>query len=181
MKIIHNRLINYRFSIILALSAFTIWLFSIQQARINLIEEDIGDMGIITILPLTYFIAFIVLTISFFLSLRFENKNEKVLFSHVIVLILFLYLSPILIEGSRLRFAYSALKPSDYIIQHGFIDPSIVIYHNWPGFHILVTFIIKISNISTTLLTNSGPALPGLFVLILLYMIIVNYEAGVYV
>ncbi|CAD7773037.1 hypothetical protein FHEFKHOI_01326 [Candidatus Methanoperedenaceae archaeon GB50] len=69
-----------RFALSLTLIAFTIWLSSVPQARTNLFAEGIGDLGLITILPVTYFIAFSLLTISFLIALKSEKKNEMLLF-----------------------------------------------------------------------------------------------------
>ena len=78
-----------RFSLLLTINAFALLLYSIQEARINLSTEGIGNYGLISILPISYFAAFSMLTVSFLIALKSRKKNEKLLFLQVVILVFF--------------------------------------------------------------------------------------------
>lgn len=171
---------NSKFTLMLTFIAFSMWLFSIEEAKRNLYTEDIGDIGLITILPVTYFIAFSLLTISFLIALKNEKKNEGILFLQLIFLILFLFSSPILIEVSRSRWAYTAYGFSDYIFRNGNINPSLIYYHNWPSFIIYNWSISSISNVNPIILINIFPTFANILFLFPLYMILKTLADGSY-
>ena len=93
---------------ILTFVAFLLWLLSISQAKLNLTQIGMGNLGLITILPITFFISISLLIFSFFINLR-SNKNQIILFFQTITLISFLNFTPTLIEGTA-RFDTTCLK-----------------------------------------------------------------------
>jgi len=178
MKNIEEIFENNKFALSLAFIAFSIWLFSIKEAQNNLYAEGIGDIGLITILPITYFIAFSLLTISFLVALRVEKINERILSLQIFFLILFLFSSPILIEVSRSRWAYTAYGFADYILRNGSIDPSLIFYHNWPSFVVYIVSISSISNLDPIVLINIFPTVANVLFLFPLYMILKTLSNG---
>ncbi len=160
-----NILKRDRFSFSVSLIALSLWLFSIEQAKLNLYEKGIGDIGLITILPITYFIAFTLLTLSFLNVLRSEKKNEKLLFFNVILLICFLFLTQVLVENSGNRLSASNYIFTDFISRNGYLDQERVLYHNWPGYFIFYAIIINISGISPETVIKAFPVFPNILFL----------------
>lgn len=159
---------NY-FSLWLSLIAFIIWLLSIERAMSDLYVKGIGDLGIITILPVTYIIAIILLTVSFFISLRSEKKNEKLITFQVVLLVFFLFsVTPLIGDGSRL--SYLNYGFTDYIIRNGHINQQDVLYHNWPSYFLYYAVVRDISGIGQEYVLRSFPIFPNILFLPALLM-----------
>ena len=88
---------------------------------------------------------------SFLLALRGQNK--KIYFVIILTLIIFLTLTPPIIEETpRFRYAYKSYGFADYIIRNDHIDPKVVWYHNWPGAFFSMSMLSKIINPENDLL-----------------------------
>jgi len=159
------KLCDWRFTLPIIIISTILWLYSIVTASVN----NISDFGLITSLPVTYFISISLLSLSFFISL-FSSHNRKTLFLQIILLIIFLYLTPILIEGARQRFAYSSYGVSDYIIRTGFANPTVVSYNNWPSFQIFTAIFVLITGVDANfLIPLCSPFLMEILLLLPLY------------
>lgn len=133
----------------LALNSISLisWVFSVFQGRLN-IEQGISDLGLVSILPLTFFISVSLLTISFLTTLKFEQQNKLSLFSQIALLIFFLNFTPAIIEGTpRFSGTYSNYQSIDYILQNGYLSPSDQWIHNWPGFSVAYSTLIQITTL----------------------------------
>jgi hypothetical protein len=138
-------------SLLLIPTAFLLWIQTILSST----AERISDFGLVTALPLTYFIAVGLLTLSFFITLLRKGKQVS-LCAHVFFLILFLHLTPLLIEGARQRFAYSSYGVSDYIVRNGVVAPDVIGYHNWPVFQIFVAIFAVTTGINPDFIVKLG-------------------------
>jgi hypothetical protein len=145
--------------------AFFLWLLSISQAN-----WKSGEYGLIHSLTPVYFIAVGLLTVGFILAL-FHQQNWKMLFTLSIILIAFLKITPILIEGTGRpswgRFNYGFV---DYVLREGHVS-SELIYHNWPSFSVLSAVFIQITGFTGRehLLMLSPFLLDVLLLIILLF------------
>lgn len=74
------------------------------------------------------------------------------------MLIVFLHLTPALIEGSRQRFAYKAYGFSDYVVRNGELDQEKVWYHNWPSFVIFTAILEIITKVNPEILIKLSSA-----------------------
>lgn len=156
--------------IILSISFF-IWGISIIIAQKTLLNlENLSGFGLIKILPWTFFLAVTLETISFFITLKFLGKNQIILFFHVVVLIVFLFSTPTLIETYRARNSYSSMGFTHYIIRNEHIDPSKVWYHNWPIIHIATAILIEVTKITPNILIYLFPTLPQLLYFLPMFM-----------
>ena len=91
-----------------------------------------------------------------------KKHRLGLLLCQTFLLILFLNLTPAIIEGTaRFATSYSNYRAVDYITQNGQIASNIMWVHNWPSFSILVSIFAQIT------------AIPGQFIL-LLYPTIFN-------
>jgi hypothetical protein len=144
-------------SITLTIFAFVSWLASIYQARIRFVE-GIGGLGIITVMPIAFFVPISLLTVSFLMALVVNHKNQTTLFCQVIMLILFLNLTPALIETTpRFISTYQNYQAVDYILQKGSINPSEQWIHNWPGFSIAYSILMQTTALPEAVLLEVYP------------------------
>ncbi|MCL2172299.1 MAG: hypothetical protein FWB84_01430 [Candidatus Bathyarchaeota archaeon] len=156
---------NWKFVLSLVIVSVILWFYSLTTTSLS----NITDFGLVTALPLTYFISLSILSISFVISL-FSFANKKLLFLQIILLIMFLFLTPVLIEGARQRFAYNSYAVSDYIIRTGFADPAQVAYSNWPSFQIFTAIFVMITGVNaSSLIPFCSPFLMELAMLLPLY------------
>ncbi len=146
--------------------AILLWVYSIATASV----EGITDFGLITALPLTFFVSVGVLTVSFLITL-FRRKSKPLLIIQILLFILFLHLTPLLVEGARQRYAYSAYGVADFITRTGKISPEIIGYHNWPVFQIFVSTFQSLTGIDPDVVVRlSSPVLTELLFFFPLYL-----------
>lgn len=133
--------------------ALLLWIVSSFQAR-TAAFANMSELGLFSILPASFFVAFGVLVLSFFLTLKFVNKNRSILLIfQTLLLILFLNLTPVIIESTpRFSASYSNYVAVDYIAQYSHIDPSATWIHNWPGFSIFIDVLAQITLIPANFL-----------------------------
>jgi hypothetical protein len=148
--------IGYKLIIsVLTIIASLLWIFSISDARINL-QQGIGNLGLTSILPFSFFAAFSQLTLAFFLNLKL--KNWLLFFFQTILLICFINLTPFAIEdSSRLTWSYVNYRAADYITQFGQFNPSLQWIHNWPGFSIITSIFTQLTTISPEFIIGFYP------------------------
>jgi hypothetical protein len=111
----------------------------------------VNDLGLVSVLPLSVFLALTILTCSFCMVLRRETINTPLMLLHVGALILMLYAITMFVEHGVIRFAatYKHIGIAQYVLQTGNVNPSIDAYFNWPGFFILSAFVSDIAGFHT--------------------------------
>lgn len=138
-------------SSLLTLTAFVLWLFSSLQARgIQTVSMNELGLGLFSILPFSFYVAFSLLILSFFINIQSDGRyHTYLLISQTLLLILFLNLTPAIVEGTpRFTTSYLNYRPVDYISQTGHIDPYALWVHNWPGFSIVFSIFTQLTEIS---------------------------------
>lgn len=159
--------------------ALLLWLFSIYQARLR-IEQGIGSLGIISVLPVAFFVSLSLLSVSFLATLKIRNRSQIVLFCQTIILIFFLNFTPAMIEGTaRFTVAYANYRSVDYISQIGYINPSTQWIHNWPCFSIAYSAVIQITALPEQILLSIYPTFFNIalfFVLFVFFRLVVDDE-----
>jgi len=171
---------NSKINFILISISLTLWLQSLVHAGQELTIRGFGDLGLITIMPITHLVAIAILTISFIITIMADKKSEKLLFIHIFILILYLFASATIIDsiiagpGSRMRWAYMNYGFADYVIRNDILNPRLIWYHNWPVFIIYIALLNIVSSLSTATIINSFPLFPNLLFLIPLYAIMKN-------
>jgi hypothetical protein len=120
--------------IVLPLLACGLWAFSLS----GIDTRTIADIGLIASLPLLFFAALMVLSISFGFLLLVNPSKSWLWLLHIGLLILILHGTlPILYDVPRFPWTYKHIGVTSYIqLQHG-VNPGLDAYHNWPGFFAL--------------------------------------------
>ena len=134
--------------VLLVLVAAVLWTAALPSVHIGAMT----DVGLVSVLPPAMFVALIVLTLSFCVTLHGHERRGPVLLLHALVLIVMLYGVTALVEPEpRFAVAWRHVGIADYIMQHGAVDPRIDAYFNWPGFFILSAFITRIAGVQSPL------------------------------
>ncbi|MBA2452315.1 MAG: hypothetical protein H0V47_04045 [Chloroflexia bacterium] len=135
-----DRLIADGLPVLISLCALALWIASLSQVNVR----EMNDLGLVSVLPVPFFAAVVVLTCSFCLAMRQPSARASVLLLHIAILIFMLYGTPAIVEETpRFEATWKHLGIVDYIIEHGGVDASINAYFNWPGFFILAAFLTQ--------------------------------------
>lgn len=115
-------------------AAAAFWLYSLPR-----IDADaLDDLGLISILPPSIWVAYVLVACGFALSLRRELAATPLPFAHLVLLLLLLHGTPaIAYETLRYAWAWKHVGIVDYAQRYGELDaatPFLAIYENWPGF-----------------------------------------------
>jgi hypothetical protein len=129
MKLLTNEILIRRLSVILTIVALILWSYSIYHATLV-----IDDFGLLHSFPITYFIALALLTIASLVLWRSQESHNVLLFVQLCILITSLFLIPRLVEGLHgVTLGIGAyFTQTEYIIQHGHLNPSVYWYHEFP-------------------------------------------------
>ena len=113
------------------------------------------DLGLISVLPASFFAALLVLTISFAVLVHRRPQRSLLLTAHLLALIAFLHATPTIVYGTlRYSWAWKHVGIVDYIQRHGSVATDIHaldVYHNWPGFFALDSLLTEVAGLDDTL------------------------------
>jgi hypothetical protein len=113
--------------------AILLWAISIPQIDLS----GMNDLGLVSVLPASFFAGLALLTISFCISLRGLPATKPLVFANIVVLVFVLYGLPALVEHEpRLTAAFRHIGVTESIARTESVDPLIDAYFNWPGFFI---------------------------------------------
>ena len=112
---------------------------------LSMLDPDgLTDLGLISILPPTFFACLALLSIGFVLSLR-QGAQGPLPLLYLGALVFVLHGTPAIAYGTlRYSWAWKHLGIVDYIQRHGTVDPVAAFlpaYHNWPGFFFAAAWI----------------------------------------
>ena len=114
--------------------ALLLWIASLPIMK----PDAIDDFGIVTILPMHYWMSVGFVSLGFAISLWQPSQSNAWRIAALLVLILMLHATPPLVYGTlRYSWSWKHIGIIDYIQRHGGVDRSIAFlgaYHNWPGF-----------------------------------------------
>jgi O-antigen/teichoic acid export membrane protein/aminoglycoside phosphotransferase len=120
--------------------------------------REMTDLGLLSVLPPTFYVALGVLTVSFLALLRSAEGmrlRTPLLSAHVLALIAFLHATPAIVYGTlRYPWAWKHVGIVDYIARHGSVSPDaayLSVYHNWPGFFSLNALFAEVGGIGDTI------------------------------
>jgi hypothetical protein len=106
------------------------------------------DMGLVSVLPLSFYVALGAITAGFLAALFAARLRESVLALHAAALVLVVHATPAIAYGTlRYSWAWKHVGIVDYIQRHGSVNPDIGFldaYHNWPGFFALAALVTKL-------------------------------------
>lgn len=136
------------------------------------IQEGLGEFGLFSVMPPFFLVSLSLLSISFLLNLKTRERSNKLFFCQIILLILFLNLTPIIVEGTaRFNTSYQNYRAVSYILQTGHIDPLVQWIHNWPSFSILFSIFMEITILPETILLSIYPTLFSIALFFPLFML----------
>ena len=114
-----------------------------------------ADFGLITILPVLFWIPLAVLALGFWLTLRQPTVAAPWPVAYVMALIAMLHATPTLLYGTlRYAWAWEHVAIIDYLVRHGAVDPSngsLSPYNKWPGFFALNAALLRTTGLHTSL------------------------------
>ena len=136
----------------LALAATCLlWVISLPAIS----PRELDDLGLIPVLPLTFYAALALLTVSFVASLCRPQLSKLVLFLHLVAFIIFIHATPVLVyETLRYSWAWKHVGIVDYILRYGTVDRTIFsmdAYHNWPGFFAAAALLTRAAGVDSAL------------------------------
>lgn len=135
-------------ALILAITAMWVW----SLARTN--EAALGDFGMITILPITAFLALAATVFGFVVAL-FDHPSTRLPGIYVIGLTTMLHGLPTFVyDHLRFSWAWKHVGIVEYIQRTGSVDPnidSLPAYHGWPGFFGINAVITETSGLDSAL------------------------------
>jgi hypothetical protein len=158
------------------ISAFILWVSSCLYTKVSFIQNsvnsNISQLGLFSIMPVTFFISFSILIFGFFVGLKYLKNNLLTIFvSQTIILIFILNFTPVLLEGTpRFTTSYVNYQAVDYISQKGFIDSGIFWIHNWPSFSVVMSVFSQISQIPAQFMLLIYPTFFNFLLMIGLYV-----------
>lgn len=141
--------------------------------------EQLGDFGLVTLLPATFYAALTLLTASFSVIVWSPKPQKWLLLAHLVLFIAMFHATPALTYGSlRYSWAWKHLGIVDYILRHGVVDrtlSNLSAYHNWPGFFAASALLSKTAGFSSAL--SFAAWAPALFNLLNLGALLVLFRA----
>jgi hypothetical protein len=132
--------------------AMLVWALSLSGTDIR----DMSDLGLVSVLPFSVYLALGILTVSFCVSLRRAETHWLVPAVHLLALIVIIHGTPAILYGTlRYSWAWKHVGIVDYIQRHGSVDPSIPVpslqaYHSWPGFFALCALLNKTAGLGSS-------------------------------
>lgn len=128
--------------------ALGLWAWSITRVRV----ADLGGLGLIGALPVTYFVAVGVVVVSASGWVTRARLSAARLMVHVIALAVILYgTAPLIYTEPRYAWLYKHIGVVQYITVHGHLGISNDIYQDWPGFFALAAWFDRIAGLSSPL------------------------------
>lgn len=129
------------------------------------------DYGLPPALPLAWYVGLAVLVFSAVGALTLGRIRHWLAFLHLLGLIYVLYGSGVILSGvPRFAWSYKHIGVTRYITKFGAVDPSVDIYHRWPGFFSLASFFGTVAGLPDPL---SYAAWVGVFFVVLQSVLVV--------
>ena len=173
MKVSIQHISARQLSILFTIIAIILGSYSVCSAQFVF-----GDLGFISSLPITFFIALGFLTIASAILWTSPQNHSVLLGLQVCLLIFALWLAPLLIVGS-----YPYPAPShpymfwgftEYIIRHGHFTPPVLWYLHWPGTWTLSAIVAEITGLSSDIMIHLAPMVLQFLFLLPLYVFLRN-------
>ena len=117
--------------------AVLLWLLSLRQVAL----DRMGDLGLLQVLPVLYWVAVALLTAGFALCLYDRRFGQLWLTAQVLALVAMIHATPSLLYPTlRYSWAWKHIAVIDAMIRHGGSVPhaggGLDVYNQWPGFFV---------------------------------------------
>jgi hypothetical protein len=128
---------------------------------------SLNDYGLVAILPIQHWVALVLLTVGFVLSLDSKIIAGPLPLLHLIALVVIIHLTPALIyETVRYPWVWKHIGIVDFIQRHGTVDRSaqfLQAYHNWPGLFFVSAWIANLLGLGVSEIANIVRFAPAAF------------------
>jgi hypothetical protein len=129
-------------------AAVVLWVVAVHGTR----PDAMDDWGLLTALPVAFYVALGALLISIGLVLTDARISPLRLGLHLVALVVVLHGTvPALFPETNFPWAYKHMGVVDYINRRGGLDPSVDIYQNWPGFFAAAAFFGRVAGVGSPL------------------------------
>jgi len=164
-------------SVFLASLSLLLWGVSIIQAK----GVSMGDYGLFSVLPGTYYASVFLLITSMFYTV-FSSKHHPqrnymgiFLFQSSILMCIMLF-TPTLIEGAaRSPHSWAKYGYADYIVRNGHISQAVTHYHNWPAPFIFTAAVVLTSSMNPVASPAVFPLLLDCVVLMIVLLFFLRF------
>ncbi|MBL7498624.1 hypothetical protein I6A81_20730 [Frankia sp. CN7] len=97
--------------------------------------DRLGDYGLLTVLPPAWYGGVGLVLVGAVLALGAPHASSRQLAAYGVTLVIVLFATiPAFSEAPPYAYLYKHVGVTRYIALHGTVDPSVDIYHRWPGF-----------------------------------------------
>lgn len=153
--------------------AVALWLTGVVRG-IN--WRDMTDVGLISVLPIVYFVALGLLTIGFVIAVFTPHLNDWWWRGCAALLVLALHATPTVVYGTlRYPWAWKHLGIVEFINRNGQVDTGVSdlsVYHGWPGFFSLNAMLVDaVGDLDLSAVAAWWPSLINLTILAALQVI----------
>ncbi|MFI8460506.1 glycosyltransferase [Kitasatospora sp. NPDC085464] len=152
-----------------------LWLLALRHVDL----DRMGDLGLLQVLPVLYWVAAGLLTAGFVLALRDRSLRQWWLAAYVLALIAVVHATPTLLYANlRYSWAWKHVAVIDAMLRHGGAVPHAALldpYNQWPGFFVLNGLLLRVTGLHSALGYASWG--PPLFNALLLAPLLLLYRA----
>ncbi len=134
--------------LLLTISAAGLWLTSLTRIRLR----EMNDLGLVSVLPVSFFAALILLTLGFVLSLRQPQKFKQLHLAPIVLLVFILFGTTAVVENMpRFVTAWTHLGFAEYISRTGETATGLDARFSWPIFFSLTSFVTEAAGLENGL------------------------------
>jgi hypothetical protein len=140
--------------------------------------NQMGELGLLSVLPFTIFAALLILTLSFCLAVQQPTTPTPILWLHIVLFIVIVHGTPALTYDSlRYSWAWKHVGIIDYIQRQGGVNlhvGSLEIYHRWPGFFAVNALLTDLTGAASAL--NYAAWAPVFFNLLIVWALLLIFQ-----
>lgn len=130
------------------LGALGLWILSLRTVDVR----TVGDLGLVSVLPPTFYLAVATVTGSFCWSMRRPAPSTPLVLLQLVALVVMLYGATALIEEvPRFNVVWRHAGIIDHLARTGAVDPGIDAYFNWPSFFTLGALATELAGLESAL------------------------------
>ena len=137
--------------LVLLVAAGVAMVADIPQVR----PEQMTDTGLVSVLPVGWFLSLSLIVVSFVWSLVDEGCPNWLRTAHIVMFIVLIHGTPAMVYGTlRYSWAWKHIGVIEFFQRRGALDPSEPVlgpYHNWPGFFTLWAFATQFAGAKSAL------------------------------
>lgn len=129
----------------LLIAAVLLWTLSLGGINVRAMD----DTGLISVLPPATFISLLLLCVSFSVTITRQNVSMRLLFTHLVLLIVMAYgITSLVYDTPRFAIGWKLSGIMNYVREYGSVDGRIDAFFNWPSFFILMAFVTEAAGMS---------------------------------